>query len=114
MNVRERQAEIIRILMGRKNETVPRLAMELGVSKNTVYRDIDSLSLDYPIVTQQGNCGGVTLMDWRHPHKNLFSKEQQRVLTELIFVADKHQSEVLLGLINAYGTKRPEGGETDK
>lgn len=105
MRVRERQAEIIRILMGRRTETVPCLARELEVSKSTIYRDIEALSKDYPIYTQQGNKGGVTLNDWHHPHKNLFSHEQQQVLTELLAVANKHQSEVLEGLLAAYGTK---------
>jgi predicted DNA-binding transcriptional regulator YafY len=102
--IRERQAEIIRILMGRKTETVPRLARELGVSKNTIYRDISLLSIDYPISTKQGNTGGVSLEDYNHPHKNLFSQEQQRVLTELLSVADKYQVKVLKGLLAAYGT----------
>jgi len=105
VGIRERQNEIIRILMGRRTETVPRLARELGVSKNTIYRDIELLSIDYPISTQQGNRGGVKLADWNHPHKNLFSREQQKVLIELINVADKHQAEILEGLLTAYGTK---------
>jgi hypothetical protein len=61
------------------------------------------LSIDYPISTQQGNKGGVRLADWNHPHKNLFSREQQRVLTEVIKIVNKHQAEVLKGLLLAYG-----------
>jgi predicted DNA-binding transcriptional regulator YafY len=90
-------------LRGRKTETVPRLARELGVSKNTIYRDIEQLSIDYPLTTQQGNRGGVTLADWHQPYKNLFSREQQQVITELLAVANKRQFEVLEGLLAAYG-----------
>jgi predicted DNA-binding transcriptional regulator YafY len=90
--------------MGRRTETVPRLARELGVSKNTVYRDIELLSIDYPIRTKQGNSGGITLGKWNHPHKNLFSREQKRVLTELLAFADKYQADIVEGLIMAYGT----------
>jgi predicted DNA-binding transcriptional regulator YafY len=104
VRIRERQAEIIRILHGRKTETVPRLALELGVSKNTIYRDISQLSIDYPLTTQQGNCGGVTLADWHQPYKNLFSREEQQVITELLAVADKRQAKVLKGLLTTYGT----------
>ena len=102
MRIRERQDEIIRILRSRKTETVPRLARELKVSKNTIYRDIGQLSIDYPITTRQGNGGGVTLLERNHPLKNLFTLEQQQVLTELIAVADKYQVEVLIGLLEAY------------
>ena len=104
MTTRERQAEIISILTGRKSETVPRLALELGVSKNTIYRDIEILAKEYPILTRQGNGGGVTLTDRHRTHKNLFSREQQQVLTELLAVANKRQAEVLDGLLTAYGS----------
>ena len=104
MSIRERQGEIIRILRGRRTETVPRLANELGVSKNTIYRDIEILAKEYPILARQGNNGGVTLTDSNHPHKNLFSREQQQVLTELLAFANKHQAEVVEGLLAAYGT----------
>jgi len=109
VRARERQAEIIRILMGRKKETISQLAAELEVSVCTIYRDIDALSVDYPLHTQQGHGGGVTLMDWHHPHKNLFSQEQNRVLNELLSVANGHQADVLRGLINAYGTTNQGG-----
>ena len=103
VRIRERQAEIISILRSRKSETVPRLAQQLGVSKNTIYRDIEQLSINYPITTQQGNGGGVTLLERTHPYKNLLTREQQRVLTELLAVADKRQTEVLTGMLEAYG-----------
>ena len=113
MGIRERQAEIIRILQGRITDTVPRLAHELGVSKNTIYRDIEMLSQDYPITTQQGNGGGITLSDWKHPHKNIFSREQNRVLIEVISVVDKYQAEVLRGLLMAYGSLPTHDAEPD-
>ena len=103
MRIRERQDEIIRILRGRKTETVPRLAQQLGVSRNTIYRDIGQLSIDYPLITQQGNGGGVTLLELNNPYKNIFSREQQQVLTELLTVANKRQAEVLTGMLEAYG-----------
>lgn len=103
VRIRERQDEIIRILRGRKTETVPRLAQQLGVSRNTIYRDIGQLSIDYPLITQQGNGGGVTLLELNNPYKNIFSREQQQVLTELLTVANKRQAEVLTGMLEAYG-----------
>ena len=103
VRIKERQDEIIRILRSRKTETVPRLAQRLGVSKNTIYRDIGQLSIDYPIITQQGNGGGVTLSELNNPYKNIFSHEQQEVLIELLSVANQHQAEVLTGMLEAYG-----------
>ena len=44
----ERRAEIMRILIARRSETQTTLAVELGVSVSTVYRDIVRLTVDYP------------------------------------------------------------------
>ena len=104
VSVKERRSEIIRILMGRKKETIPQLAHELGVCVNTIKSDVLALTVDehYPIDTVRGKGGGVILRDFKHQHKNIFSQEQVKVLTELISVADTYQAKVLNGLLKAY------------
>lgn len=104
MSAKERRAEIIRILLGTKQTTVPRLAGDLGVSVSTVKRDILALTVDegYPIDTVQGNGGGIVLRDFRHPHKRILSQEQIKVLTELMEKTDTYQAEVLNGILRAY------------
>ena len=56
---------------------MPQLATELGVNVKTIQRDILALIVDegYPINTEQGNGGGVYLVEYRHPHKKILSKE---------------------------------------
>ena len=51
VSVKERRSELIRILMGRKKETIPQLARELGVCVNMIKRDILALMVDehYPL-----------------------------------------------------------------
>ena len=107
MGASERRAEVLRILVARRSETAPNLALELGVSVSTIRRDILTLMVDYPLETQQGNNGCVKLADWYHPHKRLFSREQQQVLTELAAVSDARQSRVLRELLSAYGSMKP-------
>ena len=104
MSVRERRAEIIHILMGRRKTTMTHLAKELGVSVSTIQRDILSLTVDeyYPIDTKQGNGGGVILRDFRHPHKGILSREQIDVLTHLAQTQDEYTAEVLNGILQAY------------
>ena len=102
----ERQQELVRIMLGRGEDTMQNLATDLGVDTRTIRRDILELSTaDNPIPfdTRKGNGGGVILKGWRHPHKNIFSQEQQLVLSEMLDKADERQTEVLLGLLNAYG-----------
>ncbi|GHU58787.1 hypothetical protein AGMMS49975_25670 [Clostridia bacterium] len=45
----ERRAEIIRILEGRREENVKKLAVQLGVSIRTIKYDIENLMCEYNI-----------------------------------------------------------------
>ena len=58
MGTAERRAEIMRILCRRRHETISNLAEEFGVSKRTIQRDIDILSITEPIYTQCGRYDG--------------------------------------------------------
>lgn len=104
MNANERRAEIMRILTARRSETAPRLARELGVSVNTVRRDILYLTADYPLETLQGNGGCVKVADWYHPHQNILSDEQQRTISQLMVVGNEQQAKVLRELLAEYGS----------
>jgi predicted DNA-binding transcriptional regulator YafY len=104
VSVTERRAEILRILRGVEQTTIPRLAQELGASVSTIKRDILALTVDdgYPINTAQGNGGGVSLTDYRHPHKRIFSQEQISVLVEITLIVDTYRAEVIHGILRAY------------
>ena len=104
MTVKERKDEIIRILRHRGQETIPQIAHELGVSVSTIKRDILALTVEerYPLDTVRGNGGGVILRDIRYQPKHLFSKEEIKVLTDLVSVANTYQAEILKGLLQAY------------
>lgn len=112
MTAGERRIEIMRILTARRSDTAPRLAAELGVSVCTIYRDIIALMADYPLETQRGNGGCVKVADWYHPHRNILSCEQQRVLSELTNVCDAHQANVINQMLAEYGSSqhRPKKG----
>ena len=107
MGANERRAEIMRILIGKRHVTMRALADELHVTTRTIRTDITALTADYPLETTRGNGGCVKLADWYHPHKRLFSREQQQVLTELVAVSDARQSRVLRELLSAYGSMKP-------
>lgn len=104
MSVNERRAEIIRILRGTEQTSIPCLAAKLGASVSTVKRDILALTVDegYPINTIQGNGGGIVLRDFKHPHKHILSREQIEVLTELAKSSDTYHAEILNGILRAY------------
>ncbi len=60
----ERKLEILKVLNNRRKETISNLAIEFGVSERTIRRDIEDLSLRFPIYTVQGRYkGGVHIME---------------------------------------------------
>ena len=106
MGANERRAEIMRILIGKRHATMRALADELHVTTRTIRTDITALTADYPLETARGNGGCIRLADWYHPHKRLFSREQQQILTDLVAVSDERQSRVLRELLTAYGSMK--------
>lgn len=106
MRGNERREEIMRILTTRRHETMSRLAMELGVHERTIRRDVVELTTRYPLETQQGNGGCVKVAQWYHPHRNILSDEQQRVLAEIIQTASEQQAQVLREMLLEYGSPK--------
>ena len=105
MNTYERRAEIMRILTVRKRETMGRLADELGVSDRTIRNDITVLTAEYPLETARGIGGCVKLAEWYHPHRNILTQEEQRVLSRLATFGDVHDQRVVTNMLAAYGSK---------
>ncbi len=79
----ERRQEILEVLCERRYETVENLATEFGVGERTIRRDIEYLSLSYPIYTMPGKGGGIHVdQDYRLGKKYLTDK-QSELLEEL-------------------------------
>lgn len=86
-----------------------RLADELGVSDRTIRTDIGALTEEHPLQTVRGHKGCVSLPDWYHLHRNIFSREQERVLAQMLDFANLDQAKILREMLDAYGsTKRKE------
>lgn len=106
MSANERRAEIMRIMVARRQENMQVLAAELGVTDRTIRNDILVLTAEYPLETSRGNRGGVRIADWYHPHKNILSQEQISVLEQLMDKADDEQKRVLDQMLREYGSNR--------
>ena len=102
MSANERRSEIIRILMDGNKRTMSFLAANFDVNIRTIRRDIESLSVDYPLCTLQGNGGGVMLIEHRHLHKRILSQEQIKALQTAIRTSDSETAETLQSILHAY------------
>lgn len=105
MSANERRSEIMRILFGRRFETMQNLAVEFDVSIRTIHYDIETLTCDYPLETVRGKNGGVRLPDWYQPYKNLLSREQKQALITAAESADVKNAQLLNEILIKFGGK---------
>ena len=69
MGANERRQAIWHTLCRCRHVTISYLAAEYKISRTTIVKDIEILSLSYPIETSRGNGGGVGLAEWYEPGK---------------------------------------------
>ena len=70
--------EIVYILLQKKSVTSKELAERFNVSKRTIYRDVDTLSLaGIPVYTEQGKGGGISLLPDYVLNKSILSEQEQ-------------------------------------
>ena len=76
--------QIIDLLCQRRSDTVQNLAAELGVCERTIRRDIEELTLTYPLETVRGRYGGgVRMADWYFQDRPKLSPKQTALLKRL-------------------------------
>lgn len=80
----DRQQQLISLLCQRRSDSIQNLAMELGVCERTIRRDIEELTLTYPIETVRGRYGGgVRMSDWYFQDRPKLTPKQTALLKRL-------------------------------
>lgn len=96
MGTSERRNAIIKLICRRRHETIANLAAEFDVSERTIRRDIEILSLNEPIYTQQGRYGGgVYVTDNYYFDRMYLTKSEIDVLKKIDDIAISKKSCIL-------------------
>ncbi len=103
MNTSDRRREIINILIIRRHTTAKELAEELGVTARTIRNDIQALSPEFPIYTQQGVNGGIYIGEEYRPYNNTLTSDELHILCEMHKEAEGMRKRILFQIIQKYG-----------
>ena len=108
LSIFKRRNKIMDILEAQGKSTCDELATECGVTIDTIRRDIDYLSLSYPIAYKRGNGGGVFLaFGYRRKGRQYLSDEEEDLLCRLAVHIDKENDEDIMLRIIAKFSKVP-------
>ncbi len=89
MGTTERRILILKALCRRRYDTVDNLATEFGVSRRTILRDTEILSLIEPIYTRAGGHGGGVYVQKNYFYLNLYlSQNELAVLLKILNFSD--------------------------
>lgn len=104
----DRRQKLLEVLMARRQETVPNLMQELGVSRCTILRDIDVLSCSYPIFTVRGNGGGVRVADGYYLDRRYLKPDQEALIHKLLPGLKPEEQVVMQSILDSFA--KPKAG----
>ena len=108
----ERLLETVFLLVDKRKVTAEELATRFGVSKRTVLRDMESLSLaGIPIYSRQGKEGGFSLMETFILDKSLLTAEEQKEILSALETmkpfTENHTEKLLMKLKGIFSSPEP-------
>lgn len=99
----ERREAIYAELRAARHLTVGYLAEKYSVNEKTIRRDIEELTLVYPVETVRGRYGGgVKLSDWYQPTRSTLCPEQIALLKKLAPSLEGNDLTVLNSIISQF------------
>lgn len=103
MKTVNRRIKILKYMSEVRNSNMLRLSTEFEVSISTIRRDVEYLSLHYPISTLSGKYGGVFVMENYYYGKGKLSSLQQETLEDVCGKVDDKTSKIIRSIISQFG-----------
>lgn len=85
----ERRRKIIEIISIRRYDTMRNLACEFGVSWQTIFRDMQVLAGEYPLIITRGNGGGVALPKGYYVSRRYLTLKQEDAIRRNLDVVNR-------------------------
>lgn len=104
----ERRQRLLEVMSIRHHDTIENLAFEFQVHRRTIERDVEYLSISYPIYTIKGIGGGVYLLDGYRLGRKYLTPKQLELLERLGSALTGNDLEILQSIIDEH--KMPNRG----
>ena len=104
MKALERRQALIELLCERRYEKISNLAFEFGVSWRTICRDIQELSLSYPIYTDcSRGRAGVYIEEGYYLGKQYLREDEEELIQKLISNSTGEDRTRLIKILKRFG-----------
>lgn len=97
-----RRLEILDILCQRRHEIMSNLANEFNVCRSTIQNDILELSLNFPLYTKPGYCGGVFVSDGYYIGRKYLNDSQESFLKEIKSSYEEEQGNIIQSILTQF------------
>ena len=105
-NTTERRQLILEMMCERRHDCVDNLAIEFDVSNRTIRRDIEILSISYPICMKQGTGGGVHVSDGYYIGREYLKPSQAELLGKLALTLEGVDKQTMQSILDAFVLKK--------
>jgi len=98
----DRRQALLEIMCERRHDKIDNHAFEMGVERRTIRRDIELLSISYPIYTTKGTGGGVHIVDGYRYGFRYMTKEETIFLESIAIKLDNDKAIRMQRIIDRY------------
>lgn len=104
MKALDRRQALMKTLNKRRHDKIRNLAFEFGVNERTIRRDIEELSLSYPIYTDcTRNKAGVYVQEGYYLETDFLKKDEQELLERYAAKATGEDKKKLNAILKRFG-----------
>ena len=104
----ERRQLILEYISDHRHVQIQDIMNEFEISDSTARRDIQILSCSHPILTVQGNGGGVRAMDGWYLSRRYLHDDQEALLKKLLPGLQTDEQQVMQRILSAFAKPRKE------
>ncbi len=102
----ERRRKIIELISIRRYDTMRNLACEFGVSWQTIFRDMQVLAGEYPLIITRGNGGGITLPKGYYVSQRYLTLKQEDAIRRNLDVVNTEDRAIFESILADFACKR--------